>query len=96
MVYGKNYSVGKDSDIDLVLIIKAENIFKIKQSPFFISSFYDNHTLELFHKKIAHCFWFDVFQKGIMINIAVFEYEYFEKFCDFKEVMLLRAKLEIS
>jgi hypothetical protein len=94
MVYGKNYSVRKDSDIDLLLIIKAENIFRIKQYPFFASVHYDNHTLKLFNEKSVNCFWFDVFENGIMINVVVFEYEYFESLCNFKEIMLLRAKLD--
>jgi hypothetical protein len=94
MVYGKNHSVRKDSDIDLLLIIKAENIFKIKQYPFFTSPHYDNHTLKLFSEKVSDCFWFDVFENGIMLNIVVFEYEYFKKLCDFKETVLLRAKLD--
>lgn len=93
MAYGENHSVRKDSDIDLLLIVKAENIFKIKQYPFFTSVHYDNHTLKLFSEKVANCFWFDVFKNGVMINIGVFEYEYFKKLCDFKETMLLRAKL---
>ena len=74
MVYGQNYSIGKDSDIDLLLIIKAENVFKIKQYSFFTSVYYDNHTLELFGEKKVNCFWFDVFKEGIMLNIVVFEY----------------------
>jgi len=93
IVYGKNYSIRKDSDIDLLLIIKAENIFKIKQYPFFSSVHYDNHTLELFNKKVAQIFWFDVFVDEIMLNVVICEYEYFEKICNFKEKILLRAKL---
>jgi predicted nucleotidyltransferase len=80
MVYGKNNSVKKDSDIDLFLVVKAENIFKIKQYPFFTSVHYDDHTLELFSKQVVNCFWFDVFVNGIMLNIVVFEYEYFKNF----------------
>lgn len=94
MVYGQNHSVKKDSDIDLLLVIKAENIFKIKQYPFFVSVHYDDHTLELFSEKKANCFWFDVFVNRIMLNIVVVEYEYFKRLCDFKETALLRAKLE--
>lgn len=93
MVYGKNHSIKKNSDIDLLLIIKAENIFKLKQYPFFSSIHYDNHTLKLFNEKIAQTFWFDVFMNKIMLNIVVCEYEYFEKICDFKEMILLRAKI---
>lgn len=94
MVYGQNYSIGKDSDIDLLLIIKAENVFKIKQYSFFTSVYYDNHTLELFGEKKVNCFWFDIFKEGIMLNIVVFEYEYFKRLCDFTETTLLRAKLD--
>ena len=94
MVYGKNHSVRKDSDIDLLLIIKAENIFKVKEYPFFASPHYDNHTLKLFSEGASQCFWFDVFENGIMINIGVFEYDYFKKLCDLKESMLLRTKLD--
>lgn len=93
MVYGKNHSIRKNSDIDLMLIIKAENIFKLKQHPFFSSVHYDNHTLKLFNEKIAQTFWFDVFVDNVMINIVICEYKYFEKICDFKEKVLLRAKL---
>lgn len=93
MVYGENYSVKKDSDIDLLLIVKAENIFKIKQYPFFASVHYDDHTLKIFSEKMADCFWFDVFKNGIMLNVVVVEYEYFKKLCEFKETVLLRAKL---
>ncbi len=93
MVYGKNHSIKKDSDIDLLLIIKAENISKLKQHPFFSSVHYDNHTLKLFNEKVAQIFWFDVFVNKIMFNIVVCEYEYFEKICNFKETILLRAKI---
>lgn len=94
MVYGKNYSIRKDSDIDLLLIVKAENIFKIKKYPFFLSSYYDDHTLELFNKKLAQTFWFDIFVDEVMINVVVLEYEYFKEFCNFEKKHLLRAKLD--
>lgn len=94
MVYGKNNSIRADSDIDLLLVIKAENIFKLKQYPFSSSIHYDNHTLELFHEKLAQTFYFDVFVDGIMINIVVCEYGYFENLCNLKESKILRAKLD--
>ncbi|HCP08835.1 MAG TPA: hypothetical protein DIT25_03505 [Candidatus Moranbacteria bacterium] len=82
MSFGKNYSVTKDSDIDLLFVIKKENITKIIKSKFFVKSeHFAIERIELLKAGKTDGLWIDQFIDGIMINMGIVSAESFKKIC---------------
>ncbi|OGI34462.1 MAG: hypothetical protein A2259_00935 [Candidatus Moranbacteria bacterium RIFOXYA2_FULL_43_15] len=85
MSYGRNYSVTKNSDIDLIFIVKRENIDKLLSQNFFVAAEYFNIEKLGLLKRKTDGFWIDQHVDGVMINMGVYRSESFEKFCCFQK-----------
>lgn len=73
--------IHNDSDIDLLFIIKKENIDLLNKEDFFVNSkYFVNEKLELLKKNIL--FWCDQELDSIKINMGFCTLEYFSKFCN--------------
>jgi hypothetical protein len=84
MVFGKHHSVHQDSDIDIICLVKPENISQIINTKLFAAIQVNPDLVDAFAQHIIDRFWLDHTIDGIKLNIGLWSYDFFESFTELK------------
>ena len=95
MAFGKNHCIRRDSDIDLMLIIRPENIRQIMEYEFFRGPYINETGIELFDAGRVDGIFNDYFVDGIMLNLGIWSSGFFERFCGLEadEIRIFKDKI---
>lgn len=80
MGYGQNYSVSKNSDIDLIVVADISQIDKLNEKPYFKNQI-SQEVLKMWKNKGINCFWISRNIEGIKVNVFIYESENYKNFC---------------
>lgn len=87
MGYGQNFSVNKDSDIDMVIVCSKEKIDYLSNTEYFKNQIPSN-IIKMFKEGIINLFWVTKIVNSIEVNSFIYEPKGYEKFC------LLKGKIK--
>jgi hypothetical protein len=83
MGYGQNYSVTKNSDIDMVIVCDEQKIRELERTPYFYGQI-PKSVLRMFENRTINLFWVTKQVNSVEVNSFVYETEGFEQFCALK------------
>ncbi|MBN1263196.1 MAG: hypothetical protein JW991_02470 [Candidatus Pacebacteria bacterium] len=81
MALDNGFSVHKDSDVDLILLVKAGNIFKLMENSFLRSKFFTLEAANHFKNNRVDAIWTDSFLEEIMFNLGIVSKDFLTDFC---------------
>ncbi len=80
MVFGKHYSVRKDSDIDVICVMEPSKVAELMADPFFGGLEINDDLIGAFAAGLIDRFWLDYFLDDIKINIGIWDEGFVDRF----------------
>lgn len=95
MVYGRNYRVTADSDIDLLVILESKCIYDVTEGGPFAGGIISRWGKQTFANLQSDCVWDGFEIDGVVINPGFLSLEFFERWTKLETDTILRDRSDL-
>jgi len=92
MMYGRDHCVTADSDIDLLFVLRPENLERILEFDLFSCGYINEVARELFVSERIDCMWTDHTIDDIVLNMGIIRSSFFNSWSHLKSREIRRCR----